>query len=130
MRRASLCRRGGRLVLWGDPTALSPFAAQAISQNLGTDMLFPLEEVIDEEIRYLSDALLFFYSECTKPHFPSPIVFEQQEMRLFRSELQNFSQLGPFLKTFSHPFPDGCFANVALAVCGLPLSLAFPPTLL
>lgn len=90
MRKAPLCSSRGSLALWGDPTALSPFAIQAVSQNLGTDMLFPLEVVIDEEIRYLPDALLFFCTECTKPHFPSPIVFEQQETRLFRSKLQNF----------------------------------------
>lgn len=85
-------------------------------------MLFPLGEVIDEEIRYLSDALLFFCSECTKPHFPSPIVLEQQETRLFRSKLQNFFQLRPFLKTASCPFPCGRFANMPLAVCGLSLA--------
>lgn len=86
---------------------------------MGTDILFPLGEVIDEEIRYFSDALLFFCRECTKPYFPSPIVFDQQETRLFRSKLQNVFQLELFLKTVSHPFPYGCIANVALAVCGL-----------
>lgn len=98
---------GGGWLCGVTPQHCHPLQFEQLARNLGTDMLFPLEVVIDEEIRYLPDALLFFCSECTKPHFPSPIVFEQQETRLFRSKLQNFFQLGPFLKTVSYPFPYG-----------------------
>lgn len=115
---ASFCSHREKLALWNDPVALSPISVWAVSQNSGTDILFPLE-VVDEEIRYFSDVLLFFCRECTKPYFPSPIVFNQQEARLFGSKLQNVFQLGPFLKTVSYPFPYACFANVALAGCSL-----------
>ena len=116
---ASLCGNGGKSALWHDLAALSPISTWAVSQNLGTDILFLLGEAIDEEIRYFSDALLFFCREFTKPCFPSPIVFDQQETRVFHSKLQKAFQLGLFLKTFSYPFSYGCIAHVALAVCGL-----------
>lgn len=49
--------------------------------------------------------------------FPSPIVFNQQETRLFCSKLQNIFQLGLFLRIVSYPFPHRHIADVALAVC-------------
>lgn len=104
--------------LWGDPTTLSPSAARAASQNSGTGMLFALGEAIDEGIRYLPGALPFSCSQCTKPHFPSPIVFEQQGTRLFHSQFQNFSQLAPFLTLF----PMDAFGS-GLSVASLPLGL-------
>lgn len=96
---ASFCSHREKLALWNDPVALSPISVWAVSQNSGTDILFPLE-VIDEEIRYFSDVLLFFCRECTKPYFPSPIVFNQQEARLSVQNSKMFSSLDPSWRLF------------------------------
>lgn len=66
MKLASLWSNGGEACCVGWCCSTVTILIWAVSQNLGTNTLFPLGEAIDEEIRYFSDALLFFCRECTK----------------------------------------------------------------